>query len=667
MRDPLFQPIRIKGLELKNRIAVPAMHLNMAEDFQVTEAMLAFYRERAAGGAGMICAGFATVDEMSGSSLNIGAHRDDLLPGLSRLAETIARGGAASGLQLNHAGRYNFSFFMDGKQPVAPSALASRLTKETPRALEKDEIAGIVESFGQAASRVKRAGFDAVEILCGTGYLISEFLSPLTNQRTDEYGGSPENRLRFPLEVLQAVRASVGRDYPVMVRLNGNDLMQGGMGREALQKVGRILVEAGTADLLHVNVGWHEAPVPQITPAVPRGGFAYLARELREHAGVPVMASHRINDPNKARELIADGLCDLVAMGRGLIADPKLPEKAGQGREGEIVHCIGCGQGCFDNLFQLKSVECLANPRAGHELEAGPEPAGEGKTVLVVGGGPAGLTAALTAHERGHRVLLWESGERLGGQLHLAGAPPGRGEFAVLAEDLARQVRLRDIEVRTGHPATAEAVVQAAPDEVILATGGAPIQPSIPGAEAEHVCQAWDVLSGSCWPGQQVAVIGGGAVGVETALFLAERGTLTGEELKFLLNHGVEPCEYLRSLCLKGTKEVMLIEMLEKVGRDIGKSSKWGMLQDLQRFGVSVRTGTKALEITSSGVRVETEAGQEEIAAETVVLAAGTKPVNHLREELRAQGLPCRTVGDAAAVGTAFQAIHAGYRAGLEV
>jgi 2,4-dienoyl-CoA reductase (NADPH2) len=667
MRDPLFQPITINDLQLKNRIAVPAMHLNMAEDFQVSEPMLAFYRERAKGGPGLICAGFATVDERSGSSLNIGAHRDDLVDGLSRLAETIGRGGAASCLQLNHAGRYNFSFFMDGRQPVAPSAVPSRLTRETPRALEVPEIAEIVASFARAAGRVKQAGFDAVEILCGTGYLISEFLSPLTNQRQDEYGGSPENRRRFAVEVIQAVRAEVGGSFPIIARMNGNDLMQGGLGREELVQLARNLTESGGVDCLCINVGWHEAKVPQITPSVPRAGFAYLARGIKEQVNVPVMASHRINDPGRARELIADGLCDLVAMGRAVIADPQLPEKARQDREKEIVHCIGCGQGCFDNLFQLKSVECLANPRAGHELEAGPETADHPLTVLVIGGGPAGMTAAVTAHDRGHRVLLWERQDRLGGQLHLAGSPPGREEFAVLAADLVEQVRLRDIEVRTGWEPTVESVVQAAPDRVVLATGGSPIRLNIPGVEQEHVCQAWEVLDRSCWPGRRVAIIGGGAVGVETALFLAEKGTLSGQELKFLLSHAVESCEHLASLCLSGTKEVVLIEMLDSIGQDIGKSSKWSMLQDLKRFGVQVMTGSQAKEITSSGVRI-TAGGQEtEVAADTVVLAAGTRPVNPLQEELEAGGIDCRVVGDASAVGTAFQAIHAGYRVGMEV
>ncbi|RPJ73244.1 MAG: NADH:flavin oxidoreductase, partial [Desulfobacteraceae bacterium] len=332
MRDPLFEPIRINRLELKNRICMPAMHLNMAKNFEVTDPLVDFYAERARGGAGLITVGFATVDEDSGGALNIGAHRDEFIPGLRRLAKAITANGARAAVQINHAGRYNFSFFLDGRPPVAPSAVASRLTGETPRELSIEEIRRVIERFVAAAKRVKAAGYDALEVLCGTGYLISEFLSPLTNRRSDAYGGDFANRMRFGVEVIQAIRAGVGPEFPVIVRMNGNDFMPGGNGRRELQEFAIELVKAGT-DAISVNVGWHEARVPQIVAAVPRGVFAYLARGIKEHVGVPVMAGHRINDPAAARELIADGMCDLVAMGRALIADPALPEKARTRRE----------------------------------------------------------------------------------------------------------------------------------------------------------------------------------------------------------------------------------------------------------------------------------------------------------------------------------------------
>ena len=378
----------------------------MAHNFAVTDRLVEFYAERARGGAGLITVGYATVDELSGNPGNIGAHRDEFIPGLARLAAAIGENGARSSVQLNHAGRYNHSLLLGGKQPVAPSAVASRLTRETPRELTMDEIGEIVAGFARAAARVKEAGFDAVEVLAGTGYLISEFLSPLTNRRSDRYGGAFDNRVRFALEVVGAIRETVGSGFPLLVRLNGNDFMKGGVTRQEQQEYAVRLVREGV-DALCVNVGWHEAEVPQIVTEVPRGVFAYLARGIKEQVSVPVIASHRINDPATGREMLTDGVCDMVAMGRALIADPRLPEKAQTGKEGEIVHCVACGQGCFDNLFKMKAVECLCNPRAGYEGRtsvdrAGPTPEGHGGRRRGGGHERGGCSRG----ERGHWVTL---------------------------------------------------------------------------------------------------------------------------------------------------------------------------------------------------------------------------------------------------------------------
>jgi 2,4-dienoyl-CoA reductase (NADPH2) len=666
MMDVLFQPITINRLEIKNRIYLPAMHLGMAVDYQVTDQLTAFYAERAKGGAGMICVGYATVDELSGNTQNIGAHDDSFVPGLRRLAEAIKGNGARSAVQLNHAGRYNFSFFMNGKQPVAPSPVASRMTRETPKEMTLDEIQGTVEAFAAAAGRVKAAGFDAVEVLSGTGYLISEFLSPLTNQRTDQYGGSLENRMRFGLEIMAAIRRTVGDDYPLIVRMNGNDFMPGGNGAAELREYAKALA-AGPVDALCINVGWHEARVPQIVAAVPRGVFAYLARGIRDMVDVPVIASHRINDPATAREMIADGMCDMVAMGRSLIADPYLPEKAKSGREVDIVHCIACAQGCFDHLFQLKHVECMCNPRAGHENESVAEKAVQPKNIMVVGGGAAGMSAALAAHSRGHRVTIFERSSRLGGQLYLAAAPPGREEFACLAQDLARQVELAKIPVVLNCEADAALIEEKAPEGVILATGAAPLAPPIPGSDQPHVVQAWDVLAGRVLTGRRVAIIGGGAVGVETALFLAEKGTLSGEGLKFLLVNRAEDPETLFQMATQGTKEVILVEMLDKVGKDIGKSTRWGMMQDLSRIGVTTVTRATVVAITADGLEVEKDGKRETLAADSVVIAAGSGSHNPLQPVVEEKNIAFQVVGDAGRVGLAFDAVHQGYKAGMTI
>jgi 2,4-dienoyl-CoA reductase (NADPH2) len=662
MTDPLFTPLTIGNLEVKNRLFMPAMHLNMARNYQVTDRLLDFYAARAQGGAGMITVGYASVDELSAYPAHIGTHRDEYLPGLASLAKVIQQGGARAAVQLNHAGRYNHSMALGGKKPVAPSPIASRLTGETPRELTIEEIGQIIAAFAAAAARVHTAGFDAVEILAGTGYLISEFLSPLTNRRDDQYGGALENRMRFGLEVVRAVRRQVGA-FPLVVRINGNDFMPGGIGRKELQQFAVQLVAAG-ADALCVNVGWHEATVPQIVTKVPRGVYGYLAQGIRNQVAVPVIASHRINDPLIARQMLAQGQCDAVAMGRALIADPELPRKTALGRETEIVHCVACGQGCFDNLFRMRPVECLCNPRAGHEAETAFVPSATPRKVLVVGGGPAGMSAAIAAAELGHRVVLAERNGRLGGQLELAGAPPGREEFTQLAQDLARQVGTHEIEVRLQTEVDEAFVRQHQAEVVLLATGGQSIQPTIPGAERPQVLQAWEVLAGQAKPGRRVVIIGGGAVGVETALALAEAGTLSAEALKFLLVHGAESCQDLLELATRGTHEVVLIEMLQELGGNFGKTTRWGMLQDLKRYGVQTRVATKVLEITATGLMLEDGSGRQELTADSVVLAVGTQPHNPLQQKLQQQGIACQVLGDASQVGMVIDAIHQGFKAG---
>jgi len=666
MKDFLFEPIKINQLELKNRIYMPAMHMNMAREFEVTDQLVEFYAERARGGVGIITVGYATVDEYSGNVTNIGAHKDEFIPGLKRLARAIQENGARAAVQINHAGRYNFSFFLDGKQAVAPSAVPSRMTRETPRELTIGEIKQVIESFARAAARVKKAGYDAVEVLSGTGYLISEFLSPFTNKREDEYGGSFENRMRFGLEVMQAVRREIGDDYPLIVRMNGNDFMPGGNGRRDLQQYAERLVDAGV-DALNINVGWHEATVPQIVTSVPRGVFGYLAAGIKKLVDVPVISGHRINDTATAREMIADGVCDMVAMGRPLIADPYLPEKARTGRDKEIIHCIACAQGCFDNLFKLKPVECLCNPKAGREKETAVEKTSAPKKVMVVGGGAAGMSAALAAWEKGHQVSLYEKGGRLGGQLHLASAPPGREEFAELAEDLSNQVGLSSIRVVLNQSVDDTLIEKERPDAVILATGARPIAPPIPGADLAHVVQAWDVLENKVATGKRVVIIGGGAVGVETALFLSQKGTLSPKALKFLLVNKAESPEDLYELATRGTKKITVIEMIDKMGKDIGKTTRWGILQDLSREGVETRPTTRALEITASCLKVETDGKIEEIPADSVVLAVGAASHNPLQASVEKRGIPCMVVGDAGRVALAFDAVHQGFDAGRTI
>ncbi len=362
----------------------------------------------------------------------------------------------------------------------------------------------------------------------------------------------------------------------------------------------------------------------------------------------------------------------MVAMGRSLIADPMFPKKARQGKEKEIVHCIACAQGCFDNLFKLKHVECLCNPMAGHEM-AGYEkdeddaPTSAPKKVMIVGGGPAGMSAALTAHRRGHLVTLYESSDRLGGQLHLAAAPPGRDEFLQFAKDLTNQMEVNKIPVLLNQTVNEDLIKEQNPDFVMLATGAKPLVPQIPGLDLPHVVDAWDVLESTVETGNKVVIVGGGAVGVEAALFLAEKGTISPEALKFLLVNKAETPEILFELATKGSKKVCLIEMMEKIGADIGKSTKWGMMQDLGRLGVETITLGAVTKITETGLEYETDGMVNQVAADSVVVAAGSRSYNPLESLMEKLNMPCMVIGDAKKVATAFDAVHDGYKVAIEI
>jgi 2,4-dienoyl-CoA reductase (NADPH2) len=468
------------------------------------------------------------------------------------------------------------------------------------------------------------------------------------------------------VEIVKAIKEATGRDFPLVVRTNGNDFMPEGIGREDLLSFAVALEEAG-ADALSINVGWHEASVPQIVTKVPRGAFAYLSRAIREQVSIPVIAGHRINDPVTARNLIADGSCDMVAMGRALIADPDLPHKAQDHHEERIVHCVACAQGCFDHLFVGKYVECLCNPKAGHEYELSEEKSPRSLKVVVVGGGAAGMAAAAAAAEKGHAVTLFEKSLHLGGQLRLAGAPPGRDEFVVLAEDLSQRLVDLNVRVMLNQTVDAELLAKEKPDSLILATGGEPVAPPIPGANLPHVVQAWDVLAKKQTTGRRVIVIGGGAVGVETALMLAEEGTLSGEEIKFLLVNKAEKAEDLYDLAVKGSKQLTLVEMVNKLGTNFGKSTRWSMLQDVKRYAVDTKTEANVLEITEGGLRLEYKGNIEELEADTVVLAVGTKPYNPLQQAANELGISFRVIGDATQPAMVFDAIHQGFAAGSEL
>jgi 2,4-dienoyl-CoA reductase (NADPH2) len=662
----LFSPIKINGMELKNRIVLTAMHLCYTPQGEVTDQLIDFYAARARGGVGFIIVGGCPIDEYGGMRSMVCIDDDRYLPGLERLTRAVKAEGAKIAAQLYQAGRYTHSSMIGGLKPFSASAVRSRLTGETPRALELDEIPAVQDKFAEAALRAQKAGFDGVEVLGSAGYLISQFLSPLTNLREDKYGGSFENRMRFGLEVVEKVREVVGPDYPIVIRQAGNDFMKGGnTNREA--KIFASELEKVGIDLFNVTGGWHETRVPQLTMFVPRKGFVYLAHGIKSAVSVPVLASNRVNDPYLAEEILRNGEADMVTMARGLLADPDLPNKVREGKADRIYHCIACNQGCFDHVFKNIPVTCLVNPRAGMEGEIEIAPAAQIKNVLVIGGGPAGMKAACTAAERGHQVTLAERDDQLGGQLLLNRNIPGREEMVSAATDLINNLRGLNVNVVLNREVDKHFIKETKPDVVVLASGARPVPPDIPGIDDPKVVTAWDVLSGDGHVGENVVIMGGNAVGLETALYLANQGTLSPEILHFLVANRAETWDTLETLINRGNKNVTVVEMMKKAGQDIGGSTRWTVMMELKRLGVTIITGARAVEIKREGIEIQKDQESSLLEADTVVIATGASSENRLVSEIGDAAPEFYIVGDAKEPRNALEAIKEGFFTGLKI
>ncbi len=662
----LFSPINIQNMALENRIVMTAMHLGYTPQGEVTDQLVNFYAERARGGAGLAIVGGCPVDETGGMVGMIALYDDRFIPGLKRLTHAVKRHGTKIAAQLYQAGRYTHSVMIGGQKPISASAVRSRLTGETPRALELEEIPGVQDKFAESAVRARNAGFDAVEILGSAGYLISQFLSPITNLREDEYGGTFENRMRFGIETIAKVRKALGPDYPILLRIAGNDFMEGSnTNREA--RIFAAAAEAAGVDVFNVTGGWHETRVPQLTMGVPRKAYVYLARGIRSAVSVPVISSNRINDPSVAEDILKSGGADLITMARGLLADPDLPNKARNGKSRLIYHCVACNQGCFDSIFQGRPATCMVNPRAGREAELQVKPALKSRRIVVVGGGPAGMKVACTAKDRGHHVILMEKSERLGGQILLNHLIPGRGELETAAIDLIHNIQDKNVEMVLGKTATPDNICELTPDVVVVAAGARPATPDIEGVNGENVIQAWELLQENRETGERVVILGGNAVGLEAALFLANQGTLSPEVLHFLMVNRAETYETLSQLLDRGSKQVTVVEMTKKAGADVGLTTKWTLMGELRRLGVKILTQTEAIGITPEGLQVKDEQGSGFIPADTIVLAAGSRAENGLVEALGDRVPEIHLIGDAKKPRNVLVAIREGFQLGLKL
>ena len=652
-----------------------AMDLGFTSDGTINDQIINFYIERAKGGVGLIVVG-GCYPEMNGKVWKsiIGLDKDEFIPGLKRLTDAIHRHDVRVAVQLLHAGRSASSFFTK-MQPVAPSAVAYRSIKEEPRALTIPEIKTVIDNYVSATLRAKKAGFDAVELHGGMGYLINQFLSKATNKRNDEYGGNLENRVRFAREMVLAIKETVGKDYPVIFRMSGDDLVEDGLTLEESVEIAKILEKVG-ADAFNVSPGWHESRTPIMLMAIPRMAYAYLSSRIKSQVTVPVIASVRINDLKLAEEILDNEQADMVSIGRPLIVDPELPNKYKNGQFDDIRTCIACNQGCFDSLLNFRPVSCIYNAMVGHEGEYKITKADKQKKVVVVGGGPGGMETARVLALRGHRVTLYEKESQLGGQLRYACIPPGREEIQNIITYLERQISKLKVNIKIGKEADLHTLKEEHPDAIIVATGGRPIMLNLPGIKGDNVCIASRVLEGRVTTGRDVVIIGGGTVGCEVALYVSKQGAMRPDIACFLLAHKVLNAKDVVEHTSKGNRNITLLEMKRKVGGGFGFSTRWVILNELKDAGIKEITEVKVKEITNnhdengqknSGVVYEKDGQEHFINADTVVIAVGYSPNNDLQKQVEGKFPETYFIGDCVRVRTALEAIHEGFEVALKI
>ena len=671
----LFENINIGQITLKNRLIMSAMDLGFTTDGTINDQIINFYIERAKGGVGLIVVG-GCYPEINGKVWKsiIGLDKDELIPGLKRLTDAIHRYDVRVAAQLLHAGRSASSFFTK-MQPVAPSAVAYRSIKQEPRALTIPEIKTVINNYVSATLRAKKAGFDAVELHGGMGYLINQFLSKATNKRNDEYGGSLENRVRFAQEMILAIKETVGKDYPIIFRMSGDDLVEEGLKIEESVEIARILQQAG-ADAFNVSPGWHESKTPIMLMSIPRMAYAYLSAKIKSQLTVPVIASVRINDLKLAEEILDNEQADMVSIGRPLIVDPELPNKYKNGQFNDIRTCIACNQGCFDSLLNFKPVSCTYNAMVGHEGEYKITKAGKPKKVVVVGGGPGGMEAARVLALRGHNVTLYEKNNQLGGQLRYAYIPPGREEIQNIISYLERQISKLKVTIKMGKEADLQTLEEEHPDVIIVATGGRPIMLNLRGIKGENVSIASSVLEGKITTGRDVVIIGGGTIGCEVALYVAKQGAMRPDVACFLLKHKVLDAADIVEYTSKGNRNITLLEMKRKVGGGFGFSTRWVILNELKDAGIKEITEVKVKEIINNhsengqihrGVVYEKDGQEHFIKADTVIVAVGYSPNNELQKQVEGKFPETYFIGDCVKVRTALEAIHEGFQVALKI
>lgn len=648
----LLEPLDLGFTKIANRTLMGSMHTGLEEEKNGWAKLAAFYEERAKGGVGIIVTGGVSPNKRGrispfGCEMSHFWHVDKH----KQVTAAVHKYPTKICLQLLHTGRYAYHPFS-----VAPSKVKSPITPFTPKAMSNRQILGTIKDYASSAKLAAKAGYDGVEIMGSEGYLINQFACLRTNQRDDEWGGNIENRMRLAVETVKAVREKVGEKFIIIFRLSMLDLVEGGNSWDEVVTMAKAVEKAG-ATIINTGIGWHEARVPTIVTSVPRAAFTWVTERMKKEVSIPLVTTNRINTPEVAEEVLATGQADMVSMARPFLADADFVNKAAENKSDEINTCIGCNQACLDHVFQQKRASCLVNPRACYETELNFDNAPSSKKLAVIGAGPAGLAFSVYATERGHKVELFDKISEIGGQFNVAKQVPGKEEFYETLRYFNKQLALHDIPVHLNSEQTAESLLAAGFDEVILATGIKPRKLDIEGIDHPKVLTYLQVLRDKVSVGEKVAIIGAGGIGFDVASYLAESGeSLTTNRDAWLNSWGVDKT-YQHTGALntdklyekvEASREITLLQRKKsKVGKGLGKTSGWVHRANLGKHGVNMIPGVTYKAISDDGLLIEVDGKEQLLDVDNVIICAGQEPNRDLQQALESGGMKVNLIGGA--------------------
>ncbi|WP_216937364.1 MULTISPECIES: NADPH-dependent 2,4-dienoyl-CoA reductase [unclassified Acinetobacter] len=650
----LLAPLNLGFTTLKNRVLMGSMHVGLEEAPGGYDRMAAFYAERAKGGVALIVTGGISPND-HGVTFKGGSKLDTIEEAEKHkvITQAVHEAGGKIAMQILHTGRYSYQ-----SENVAPSPIQAPINPVKPHALTSAEVQQTIDDFANCAKLAQYAGYDGVEIMGSEGYLINEFIAARTNHRDDEWGGSYENRIRFPIEIVRRTREMVGENFIIIYRLSMLDLVEGGSSLEEVIQLAKAIEKAG-ATIINTGIGWHEARIPTIATKVPRAAFTWVTRKLKGQVKIPLITSNRINTPEMAEYVLASGDADMISMARPMLADSEFVLKAEQGRSDEINTCIGCNQACLDHIFSMKIATCLVNPRACYETELIFKETSVAKNIAVVGAGPAGLSFAVYAANRGHQVTVFEAAAQIGGQFNIAKTIPGKEEFYETLRYFKRQIELQPrIKLQLNHKASLEQLAQSKFDEIVVASGVTPRQLSIPGIDHPKVLSYLDVLKERKPVGQRVAIIGAGGIGFDTAEFLShegESGSINPE--KFYDEWGIDT-DYENVGGLKAAhvekpqREIYLLQRTAaSVGASLGKTTGWIHRTGLKHRDVKMIAGANYEKIDDQGLHIVVNDKPAVLEVDHVIICAGQESYTAMFDELKAAGKNVHLIGGAKEAG----------------